>query len=120
LIRFFLAILALGVCLAAGAWLLVNQQWLNNLPTFFFQTLIFLSISTSVLYIYLYKFDKPDFFIQLYLLTMAVKFVAYGAYTFVMILDDKVGAVQNVAWFMIVYLNFTALEIIFLYRQKMR
>jgi hypothetical protein len=96
----------------------VDQQWIQGLPSFFFETLIFLLVSTSILYIYLYKFDKPDFFIQLYLLTMAVKFLAYGAYNFVMILEDKIGAVQNVIWFMLLYLTFTALEILFLFWKK--
>jgi hypothetical protein len=49
---------------------------------------------------------------------MAVKFLAYGAYNFVMILEDKIGAVQNVIWFMLLYLTFTALEILFLFRKK--
>ncbi|HKZ36295.1 MAG TPA: hypothetical protein VJ184_01500 [Chryseolinea sp.] len=118
MIRFFLSLLALGVTLVALTWLFLDQQWIKGLPSFFFETLIFLLVSTSILYIYLYKFDKPDFFIQLYLLTMAVKFLAYGAYNFVMILEDKIGAVQNVIWFMLLYLTFTALEILFLFRKK--
>jgi hypothetical protein len=118
LIRFFLSILALGVTLAGLAWFSADQQWIKALPSFFFQTWIFLLVSTSILYIYLYRFDKPDFFIQLYLLTMAVKFLAYGAYNFLMILEDKIGAVQNVIWFMILYLTFTVLEILFLFRKK--
>jgi hypothetical protein len=51
---------------------------------------------------------------------MAVKLIAYGAYNFVMILDDKAGATQNVVWFGVLYLIFTALEIGFLYRRISR
>ena len=69
------------------------------------------------IFVYLYKVNKPDFFVQLYLLTMAVKLVAYGAYNLLMILKDKSGAAENVVFFMILYLVFTTLEIVFLYRK---
>lgn len=48
---------------------------------------------------------------------MAVKLVAYGAYNLLMILKDKSGAAENVVFFMILYLVFTTLEIVFLYRK---
>lgn len=101
------------------AWLVAGQRW-DALPSFFFQTLIFLLVSTSILYQYLDKFSKPDFFIQFYLLTIAVKILAYGAYNLVMIMDDRPGAPQNVVWFIMLYFLFTALEILFLYQKKMK
>jgi ABC-type multidrug transport system permease subunit len=102
--------------LVAITWALINSEWIE-LPSYFFQTLIFLLFGTSILFVFLYKFDKHGFFVQLYLLTMAVKLVAYGTYNFVMILDDANGAAQNVVWFMMLYFIFTMVEIGFLYRK---
>jgi hypothetical protein len=108
---------AATLLLLLAAWVTMDQQWITILPSFFYQTLIFLFFGTGLLFIYLYRFDKPDFFVQLYLLTMAVKLLAYGAYNFFMVLEDKMGARQNVVWFMILYFIFTVLEIGFLYRK---
>jgi len=95
----------------------VHQQWISELPSYFFQTVIFLLFGTSLLYLYLYKFNKPDFFVQFYLLTMGVKLIAYGAYNFVVIMQDKKGATQNVVWFITLYIIFTVLEVGFLHRK---
>jgi hypothetical protein len=111
---------AVSCVLVGTSVLLVRYHWLPTLPSYFYQSLIFLVFGTSVLFVYLYRFNKPDFFVHLYLLSMAVKLIAYGAYNFVMILDDKAGATQNVVWFGVLYLIFTALEIGFLYRRISR
>jgi hypothetical protein len=94
---------------------MVDHQWIEELPSFFYQTLLFLIFGTGLIYAYLYRSGKPGFFVQLYLLTMAVKILAYGAYNFIVILEDPAGAVRNVVWFLILYLSFTALEVGFLY-----
>ncbi len=119
MIRFFVTLLIvaagaqhgrLGIgCIRIGS---------TALPSFFFQTtILFYCLVRGLLYIYLYRFNKPDFFIQLYLLTMAVKLLAYGAYNFFMIMEDRQGAANNVVWFMILYFIFTGLEIAFLYQK---
>ena len=104
--------LIVALALSAVAWVSADSCWIAALPSFFFQTTIFLLFGTGLLYVYLYRFNKPDFFIQLYLLTMAVKLLAYGAYNFFMIIEDKQGAVKNVVWFMTLYFIFTALEMV--------
>ena len=119
MIRFFITLVVVTTVLVSITWILVNKQWIT-IPSFFFQTIIFLLFGTGVLFVYLYRFDKPDFFIQLYLLTIAVKLLAYGAYNFFMIMEDGKGAVHNVVWFMLVYFIFTALEIVFLYKKISR
>jgi len=115
LIRFLITLILCACALAGLSLMLVKIQ-----PSFFYQTLIFLVFSTAMIYRYLYKIDKPAFFVQLYLLTMAVKLLAYGAYNAFVILEDKAGAAANVVFFMIVYFIFTALEIAFLYRKITR
>ncbi len=115
MIRFLIALfITAGVI--AGFSLLI----LEHTPSFFYQTLVFLVFGTALIYRYLYKLDKPDIFVQLYLLTMMVKFLAYGAYMLFVILEDRPSAAPNVAFFMIVYFVFTILEIVFLYRKIMR
>jgi hypothetical protein len=115
--RFFLALAFVSACLVGIAFGLKSIQWIDGLPSYFFQTLIFLLFGTSLLYAYLYKFNRTDFFVQLYLLSMAVKLIAYGTYNFILIEDDKPGAVGNVGWFLVLYFIFTALEIFFLYKK---
>jgi hypothetical protein len=111
-------LLAAGLCLGALVFLAVQKHWIEALPSFFYQTLVFLLFSTIVIYAYLYKVSKPDYFVQLYLLTMAVKLLAYGAYVYFMIMGDANGAIENVVFFMITYFLFTTLEILFLYRKN--
>lgn len=117
MIRFVLALTVSALVVAGLTALVYGQLWTQPLPSFFYQTLIFLVFTTTTIFVYLYKVNKPDFFVQLYLLTMAVKLVAYGAYNLLMVLKDKSGAAENVVFFMILYLVFTTLEIVFLYRK---
>lgn len=115
--RFLLA--AFGITVALGSFLKLadSSGWLRQTPSFGLQTLALLFIGTVAIFAYLYKITKPQFFVQLYLLTMAVKLVAYAAYNLVMITRDRPGATANVAFFMLAYFIFTILEIGFLYRR---
>ena len=117
MIRFIIVLLITGGILAVSGIVAVQQHILPGLPSFFFQTLIFLVFSTGMIYAYLHKAATPGFFVQLYLLTMAVKLLAYGAYNLIVILQDRPGAGENVVFFMITYCLFTVLEIVFLYRK---
>ena len=115
--RFILVLVITASALAYLAFLAYKQLWIERLPSFFYETLIFLVFSTTTIFAYLYKVDKPDFFVQLYLLTMAVKLLAYGAYNLFMIIEDRRGASVNVIFFLLLYTVFTGLEIAFLYRK---
>ena len=117
MIRFFVALLIVALALAGLTILGAHLSWINSLPSFFYQIILFLLFATFVIFRYLYRLEKPDFFVRLYLLTMVVKFIAYGAFNLIVILEDRSGAPANVVFFMIVYLLFTALEIVFLYRK---
>jgi hypothetical protein len=117
LIRFFLSLATAALVFVAAAYGLIGQPWLKALPSYFFQTLILLLFGTGLIFVYLYRFNRQDLFVHIYLLSMVVKLLAYGAYSFFMIMDDEAGAVANVTWFMLLYLIFTLLEIVFLYRK---
>lgn len=120
MIRFFVVLLVAAVAVAGLTILSVQLSWINSLPSFLYQSILFLVFGTFVVFRYLYRIEKPDFFVRLYLLTIALKFVAYGAFNLIVILADRRGAGANVAFFILVYLLFTALEIGFLYRKISR
>jgi hypothetical protein len=107
-----MAVLCVFVTLMA-----VSLSWVVSIPSFFYQTLILLVTTTLVIYRYLIRIRQPDFFVQLYLLTIAVKLLTYGGYVTWMIMDDKPGAISNVAVFLALYVAFTIVEIAFLYRK---
>jgi hypothetical protein len=115
LTRFFLALFGTAAVLGGAAYLLLRLQYLVALPSFFLQSLILLIFGTTTLFVYLFRFNRSGYFVQIYLLTMGIKLVGYGAYNFFMIAEDEAGAASNVVWFMLVYVIFTALEIGFLY-----
>jgi len=85
-------------------------------PTFLYQTLIFLLLTTVGLYRFLLKtkLERPDYFVQLYLLSLVLKLIASAAYLFVVV-GQVAEPVVDVVFFMAVYFVFTALEIAFLY-----
>jgi hypothetical protein len=114
--KFFISLFISAAALG-GITLLGVSEDLFDRPSFFFQTLIFLVFSTGLLFIYLFKANKPDFFLQLYLLSMTVKLLAYCSYCLIVVLEDRPGAIENVVFFMVCYFIFTALEIGFLYRK---
>lgn len=114
----FIAVLLLNVVfLTALVFIAADKSWITAKPSFFYQTLFFLFFSTVVIFTYLYKAARPDFFVQLYLLTMALKLIAFSAYVYFMITTDLPGAALNVAFFLLSYFSFTLLEIVFLYRK---
>jgi len=102
-----LAVISLGML---GLW---------PIPSFYYQSLFLLFVSTGGLYYYLLKIreTRPDYFVQLYLLTIAVKLVAYGTYLGIVAWKDKAEANLNILFFLCVYVLFTILEVGFLWRK---
>ena len=114
---FLISALALGLALPPIVTLLERKGWIGVSPSFLFETTWLVSVFTIIIFVYLYRSGKRSFFVQLYLLSMAVKLVAYFAYNLIVILEDRKGAVVNVVYFLVVYAIFTVLEIAFLYRK---
>lgn len=112
--RFFIVIAALAFGLWLACVLCVSASIIPRMPGFWLETLFFLVFSTSLLFIYLYRVHS-DQFVQLYLLTMVVKLLAYGGFAVFVILQDRPGAVLNIGFFLLAYLLFTALELVFLF-----
>lgn len=117
MIRFLLVLIVSTLIAGGGTWLLVDMGILPVLPSFFYQTLVLLPLFTFSIYRYLVKANNPAVFTQLYLLTLVIKLVAFLAYNVIMVFEDRAGALPNVLFFFSLYVFFTALEVIFLYRR---
>jgi len=114
--KFIATLLSIAIFLILLVHFATHLDWVSK-PSFLYQTIIFITFATTVIFVYLFRMAKPDFFVQLYLLTMGVKLLAYTAYAYFMITSDKQGAVTNVAFFLLCYVIFTAVEIAFLHRK---
>lgn len=90
----------------------------DELPSFFYQTIILLFVTTIGLFRFLRNTKKknPDFFVPIYLATIAIKLISFGGYIFLMVKQQPEMMRENVAFFLIAYVIFTALETGFLYR----
>ncbi len=107
--------------LTAALPLATRWLWLQGLipgiPSFLYFTTGLVAFLTTVIFAYLYSMDEPSMFVRFYLLSLVVKILAALAYCVVMVLKDSDGRTVNVVYFLVVYLAFTALEIILLYRK---
>lgn len=113
--RFVLTILVV-TGLAIGLVLILVPQP----PSFLYPTSVLLAFATILLYRYLHTQKNPQFFVQLYLATMAFKLLVYCGYALTIAMLDKPGAFANVVYFLCVYVLFTALEVVFLYHKISR
>jgi hypothetical protein len=116
LVKFILWLLITAAFILGVFQFALMQGWISQKPSFSYATVFLLTFVTAVIYRYLYKLSSPEFFVQLYLLLMVVKLIAFLGYNVFMVLKDKPGAAANVIFFLIGYLIFTALEIVFLYQ----
>ncbi|HNP07419.1 MAG TPA: hypothetical protein PKN99_07315 [Cyclobacteriaceae bacterium] len=111
---FLIALLVCAMMIVAVSYLIFPV-----FPSFFFQTIILLFLGAAGIYYYLVdiKDEKPKYFAQLYLLSLSVKLIAYGAYILFVLLKSPNHAAANAGVFMATYILFTALEVGFLYRK---
>ncbi len=93
------------------------QGWIPGVPSFMYFTTGVVAFLTTVIFAYLYAMDSPSMFVRFYLLSLVIKILAALAYCVVMVLKDPAGRTINVVYFLVVYLAFTALEIVLLYRR---
>jgi hypothetical protein len=120
LIKFLLAVGALALVVVALSRLLVAQGMLGALPSFFYPTLLFIILVTVVVVSYLNRVDDPGQYIQLFLLLTVVKLVACLSYCTVIVLKKRSDMKIDVIFFLLLYVAFTAVEVIFLYQKTSR
>jgi hypothetical protein len=92
------------------------QGWISQVPSLFIPTTILLFIITAVICRYLNRFKTSPLFTQFYLLSMVVKLLTALCYCVLVVLDSRDGAVANVVYFLALYVVYTVIEIMFLYR----
>lgn len=104
--------------LIAASIIGVGYLIFDELPGFFYQTIILLFTTTVGLFRFLWKTKQknPDFFVPVYLATIAIKLIAFVGYIFLMAKQQPEMIRENVVFFLIAYVIFTALETAFLYR----
>lgn len=114
---FLITIIAVTGLLLAGGY-----SWGGILPTYFYQSTLLLFASTTALFYYLLKIKeiRPDFFVQFYLISIALKLVAYGTYLGVIVWHDVENAAINIVFFLVTYVFYTTLEVSFLWRKISR
>jgi hypothetical protein len=117
MIRFLIGLLVAALVISGSVLAGVRLDWIAHAPSRFVEILIFLFLSTFILYTYLYRAAPGANFAQLYLLTVVLKLLGYAGFGFIIIWTDREGAAYNSAFFIITYIVFTALEVAFLYRK---
>jgi len=97
-------------------WLFA-EGFLPSVPSFLYPTTWLVALITAVVFVYLYRLNRPRVFTQFYLLSLVIKMVAALAYCLIIVLKHPSGAVVNVVFFLVLYFLFTTLEIALLYRK---
>jgi hypothetical protein len=120
MIRFTVGVIAISVLLWAGTEWFAMKGLMDRLPSYLLEILLLLSVSTIVIFYFLQKMKttEPLDFVKNFLLSVVLKIVLSGAFVFILIKLDPVGANTNAIFFMISYLFFTAYEIIVLTKKK--
>jgi hypothetical protein len=83
------------------------------------ETTLLLLLSTVFICRFLLR-SPEDSFVQLYLLTVVVKLIAFLIYNVLVVMLDPLSRDANVGFFIVSYLIFTFLEIGFLHRKISR
>lgn len=112
--RFVIVIVVAALVIAGGVRAGLHFGWIVTEPTFSSIIIVFLTLTTIIIY-YKLIHTSQALFTQFYLLSIAVKMLAYLGFVVFMVLEDRLAAVANVVLFMITYFTFTILEIAFLY-----
>lgn len=108
-----LATVILGVTIVGP-----KQGWFIR-PSFFFEIIIFLTVSTISIYWWTTQraYLRSDNFVNIYLGSTALRIVLYGIFVATIVSFDEAGAVNNALLFLIAYFLFTALEVTVLFLQ---
>jgi len=95
-------------------------NWIENLPSYRLEIILFLFFITSLIYRYIFRFVSkgPEVVSQFYLLSIAIKLLGGCSFIVAIIILDKPNMAGNVVLFLAGYIVFTIAEIVFLMRLK--
>ncbi len=90
-----------------------------GMPTFTVAIFAVLFVVTFLVYLLQVKImtKNPDFSLHVILGSLILRLIIFAFFNFIMIYTDRVNAVPNVVLFFIVYLVFTTIEMITLFKQ---
>lgn len=114
MVRFFIVITIVTAALIGVTVVGAGQGYFER-PSFLYGTIAVLYIVTGAIFAFLSRLDKPESFLQLYLLTMVAKLIIFFLFNLIMVFADEGLALENVVFFMVTYFVFTAIEVAFLY-----
>src|SRR5258708_38874476 len=109
MLRFLLSVAIAIAGLLSAVYLGGQQHWLNATPSFATEIILFLGISTSVIFYFLIRHAQSTSFTQAYLLSMVLKMLTYAGFILVILFTDESGAMINAVLFLVAYLLFTGL-----------
>ncbi len=116
MLRFICIAVLLGLMILGFVTTASRFEWIAR-PSFANEIVGFLLISTIVLYRVVVRGLglRPQDFVRIYLGTTVLRILFFGAFIFVVIRFDKVGAWRNATLFLVSYFLFTTLEILALF-----
>lgn len=120
MLKFILVTLAVSVSILGIVYLAAYAEWIAGRPSYLEEIIIFMVVSTIVIYRYLNKFINTDYFVHLFLASISIKLIASLAIITLMVIKDRSGAAPNIALFLMSYGIFTGVEIAFLYPRVSR
>jgi hypothetical protein len=109
-----------GLALFFGVKAMVLLNWMEHIPTYTLEIVLFLFFITGLIYRYLSQFASKgrEIVSQFYLLSIAIKLLGGCSFIVAVFLLDKPNVVGNVILFLIGYIVFTGVEIGFLLQLK--
>ncbi len=120
MLRFLISVTASIAGLLSAVYAAEQEHWLKSTPSFAPEIILFLGISTIVIFYFLAKHAQSPSFTQAYLVSMVLKMMTYAGFILVIIFNDKDGAVANAVLFLVAYVLFTGLEVGFLFSEVNR
>lgn len=110
-------LITISLLSAAILGIVYQSGWSSVIPSYAMEMVVLLAVTTGVIFFYLLQWSssRPQLFVQFYLLSIAVKIAAYGAFVAVVVINDPPMAVANSILFLVSYVLFTFLEVLFLF-----
>ena len=107
---------SIGLALLLVVWLGGRAGWFPQ-PTYFIEIAIITMATSGYLYRILTKMTDPQVFVNVYLLTIAMKLLFFSVLLFVLRFLEPEAITPNALFLLISYIVFTALEVVVLFKR---
>lgn len=118
--KFIIAIFIISLGFIFLPYLAVEQGWIISVPSFAVEIIFTVGVITMAVFYFLQKIQKsnPQGFVQLYLLSIAIKMLVGCVLILIIIFMDRAGAMANALLFIVSYFVLTSIEIFFLLKES--